>query len=140
MITENQEKNLLASIPEDTEGEDRRAAYAVITGMKESKNKEQIAGYYSIEMSLVEKWINHFGLSSSAKEKTAGKRGRKGKDLASYVKSNSGRVVTPKLVAEEVGISLPTFYNFYNANRNLFKKVKRGEFEIVSGQKGSDSF
>jgi hypothetical protein len=28
-------------------------------------------------------------------------------------------------------MSLPTFYNFYNANMGYFKKVKRGSFEIL---------
>jgi hypothetical protein len=34
-------------------------------------------------------------------------------------------------LATDVQISLPTFYNFYNANRSSFKKVKRGHFEII---------
>jgi hypothetical protein len=35
-------------------------------------------------------------------------------------------------LATDVQISLPTFYNFYNANRGYFKKVKRGHFEILN--------
>jgi hypothetical protein len=35
-------------------------------------------------------------------------------------------------MAEEVGMSLPTFYNFYNANVGYFKKVQRGSFQILN--------
>jgi hypothetical protein len=33
---------------------------------------------------------------------------------------------------EELGITLPTFYNFFNNNRAYFKKVGRGKFEILN--------
>jgi predicted DNA-binding transcriptional regulator AlpA len=36
-----------------------------------------------------------------------------------------------RCVVDASGISMPTFYNFYNANRGYFKKVKRGQFEII---------
>jgi hypothetical protein len=117
-------------IPSDSAGEDRRAAYSVIAGIKDDKNMKQIATYYSVSDELVLKWYNFFSLEDRSVS-TKGRRGRKGKDLTNYVKTNFGKTITPKLVVEELGISLPTFYNFYNANRGFFKKVKRGEFQIV---------
>lgn len=118
-------------IPPNTDGEDRRAAYSVITGIRDEKSMTQIASYYSIDEGLVLKWYNFFSFEDKTSS-SRGRRGRKGKDLTGYVKSNVGKTVTPKQISEEIGISLPTFYNFYNANRGYFKKVKRGEFEIVN--------
>lgn len=134
MLTSEQEKKLISRIPKDTAGEDRRAAYAVVTGYREDKTPNQIAAYYSITIDLVNKWYEFFDLSNNVSGEKK-RRGRKGKDLVGYVNSNIGKVVTPKQVAEEIGISLPTFYNFYNANRHFFKKVKRGEFEIITPQR-----
>ena len=130
MLSTQQEKTLIAMIPSDSIGEDRRAAYSVITGIKDDKNMAQIARYYAVSDELVLKWYNFFSLEDRSVS-TKGRRGRKGKDLTNYVKTNCGKTITPKLVVEELGISLPTFYNFYNANRGFFKKVKRGEFQIV---------
>jgi predicted DNA-binding transcriptional regulator AlpA len=130
MINAQQEKILISMIPSGTTGEDLRAAYSVITGVKDEKNLSQIIVYYSVSNELASKWYSFFSfnnLDSGSKNR----RGRKGKDLTGYVKSNVGKVVTPKTVVEELGISLPTFYNFYNANRGFFRKVKRGEFQIV---------
>lgn len=130
MLNAQQEKTFIAMIPSGSAGEDRRAAYSVIAGIKDDKNMTQIATYYSVSDELVLKWYNFFALEDRSVS-TKGRRGRKGKDLTNYVKTNFGKTITPKLVVEELGISLPTFYNFYNANRGFFKKVKRGEFQIV---------
>lgn len=131
MITQDTVEKLSKRIPVEVNGEDRRAAYSVLSGFRDAKTPREIARYYSVEMSLVEKWIEFFNLNSS-NTPVRNKRGRKGKDLTNYIKDNIGRTVTPKSVAEELGISLPTFYNFYNANRGFFKKIKRGEFQIIN--------
>ena len=133
MFTKEYTSKLISSIPDDVEGQDLRAAYSVITGYQEGKSHQQIASYYAIDIEEVEKWSQFFKLNNNSKSEptSARKRGRKSKDIGSYIKSNIGRVMTPKDVAKEVGISLPTFYNFYNSNRSLFKKTKRGEFQIV---------
>lgn len=130
MLTEEQVKKYTDRIPEDSHGEDRRAAYSVISGVRDQKSAEQIASYYSVDINLVTKWLNYFnfGQKSNLNRRT---RARKSSSLNDFIKSNIGSVVTPKEVASEVGISLPTFYNFYNANRSCFKKVKRGEFQII---------
>lgn len=134
MLTKNQEQQLINMIPQGTTGEDLRVAYSVITGLREDKNITQIASYYSANIEIVSKWYDFFGLSSENSIQK-NKRGRKGKDLTGYIKQNTGKIVSPKSVSEELGISLPTFYNYYNANRHLFKKVKRGEFEILNPDK-----
>lgn len=134
MLTKAQEQQLINLIPQGTTGEDLRVAYSVITGLREDKSISQIASYYSANIETVAKWYEFFGLSSGNTVEKA-KRGRKGKDLTGYVKQNTGKIVTPKSVSEELGISLPTFYNYYNANRHLFKKVRRGEFEILNPDK-----
>lgn len=130
MLTKEQEKNLISKIPSGTVGEELRAAYCVITGLREDKNPNQVASYYTVSIDLVEKWFSYFEVNvpESSEKRT---RGRKGKDMTGYLKNNIGKIVTPKMVVDELGISLPTFYNYYNANRHLFKKVKRGEFQIV---------
>lgn len=122
---------LIKTIPSGLEPEDSRAAYSVLVGFREDKSLKEICGYYSISEELGEKWWNYFKLSSNP-ESVGNKRGRKGKDLNNYIKSNFGKVITPKQLVEEIGISLPTFYNFYNANRHFFKKVSRGQFEIIN--------
>ena len=137
MLTDRKIDSLEKMIPEDTEGEDLRAAYSVLAGVRESKSMKEISSYYSVDINLVDKWVNFFNLSNTSKPVSA-KRGRKSKDITSYVKSNIGKIVTPKSVSEELGISLPTFYNFYNANRGWFKKIKRGEFEIVDNDLNRD--
>ena len=131
MLNSQQEKKLISMIPADVTGEERRAAYSVITGLREDKTAAQISAYYSVSKDLIQKWYDFFSITDIPAQ-TKGRRGRKGKDLTGYVKSNVGKTVTPKEVVETLGISLPTFYNFYNANRGYFKKIKRGEFEIVN--------
>ena len=130
MLNTQQEKILIGMIPSGTVGEDLRTAYSIITGIKDDKNISQIITYYSLSKEDALKWYEFFSFESE-NTNTSSRKGRKGKDLIGYVKLNVGKTVTPKSVVEELGISLPTFYNFYNANRGFFKKVKRGEFEIV---------
>lgn len=131
MLSKIEENEYIKNIPSEAVGEDRRAAYSVISGYRDDKNPEQIASYYTVSIDLVVKWYEFFGFGkvSEAGQK---KRGRKTKDISGYLKSNIGKIVTPKSVSEELEISLPTFYNFYNSNRHMFKKVKRGEFEIIN--------
>lgn len=139
MLNQKTVERLEKSIPMDCNGEDRRAAYCVITGLRDGKTAREIARYYTVDTDLVDKWIKFFDVESTSSEIGAKKRGRKGSDLTNYVKSNIGKTVTPKDVAEELGISLPTFYNFYNANRGFFKKVKRGEFQIINPEHARNS-
>lgn len=118
-------------IPADINGEPRRAAYATVTGCRDGKTPAQIAAYYSVNVDDVTHWIEVLGIDSDL-ESSKPRKSRKKGVLFSYVSTNVGKTVTPKEVADELGISLPTFYNFYNANRGFFRKVRRGEFEIIN--------
>jgi transposase len=130
MLTRAQIDSYVKEVPENIDADERRAAYATITGFGEDKSVAEIAQYYSLTRDIVIKWMDYFEFTSQ-KQEAAAKRSSKSKKIESYLKDNVGKTVTPKQVAEEVGMSLPTFYNFYNANRSYFKKVKRGEFEIL---------
>lgn len=132
MLTNAQVDSYISKIPKDVLGEERRAASATITGFAHDKSIAEIASYYSISRDSVIKWMEFFNLSTTSEAKR--KRSSKSSSLTAYVQSNVGKEVTPKSVAEELGISLPTFYNFYNANRQYFKKIKRGIFEILDPQ------
>lgn len=131
MLTKQQENKYIQMIPADTTGEDRRAAYSVVTGYREDKTPEQISAYYSVSIDFVNKWYSFFDFKKNTSTNKRGRRGGKKNVLNSFVKENIGKTVTPKEIADELEISLPTFYNFYNANRHFFKKIKRGQFEIV---------
>jgi hypothetical protein len=62
---------------------------------------------------------------------TTGKRSDKNNAIKKFLESNIGKTIKPQDLVDASGISMPTFYNFYNANRGYFKKVKRGQFEII---------
>lgn len=137
MLTPKQEDELTDRIPEDTDAINRRAAYCVINGYKYGKSVQQMASYYSVDIEMINKWYKFFNFSSTSTPTTAKKRGRKSKDLKSYIVSNSGRTMSAKDAAKEIGVSLPTFYNFYKANSQYFVKTKRGEFTIVDPMSNS---
>lgn len=118
-------------IPADINGETRRVAYATITGCRDGKTPAQIAAYYSVNVNDVHHWMNELGINNVDNTSRPRKNRKKGV-LFTYVSNNVGKTVTPKEVSDELSISLPTFYNFYNANRGFFKKVRRGQFEIIN--------
>jgi hypothetical protein len=72
-----------------------------------------------------------FGFKQKGGSKVNKTRSKK-EVITTYLKENVGQIVTPAKVSEEVQISLPTFYNFYNANRHFFRKTARGQFEILN--------
>lgn len=131
MFTQQVAESLEKRIPLDIKGEDRRAAYSTIAGCRDGKTVKEICSYYSVSEDLVNKWIQYLNIETGTRQ-VGKKRGRKSTDLTQYVKSNVGKTISAKSISEELGISLPTFYNFYNANRGFFKKIKRGEFEILN--------
>jgi predicted AAA+ superfamily ATPase len=130
MLTRAQIDNYIKEIPADTEADERRAAYATITGFAEDKSVNEIVSYYSLNKDSVLKWMAHFDFSSRKPEKS-GRRTSKTKMIEDYLAKNVGKVVNFTEVATELNISTPTVYNFYNANRLYFKKVSRGSFEIL---------
>lgn len=111
--------------------EDHRIACCTVIGFLDNKSPASIASYYSTTRENVDKWWEYFGFDDSD---TSGKpkRARKKGNIILFVQANFGRTVSMKEMADECGSSLPTIYNFYNANRHFFKKVSRGQFELIN--------
>ena len=131
MLSIQEAEKLIQKIPRGISPESHRAACSIVTGVKDGKSLKEIITYYWLSNELAQEWWDFFNFSE-VRPLEKKKRGAKTSKLDGFIKSNIGKTVTPKQVSEEVGISLPTFYNFYNANRGFFKKVKRGEFEIIN--------
>lgn len=130
MITEKEITDILLKTP----SEEYREVASALTGAKNQMSLAETARFYGVPSSFVkEVWEKH-GLSApnSAAE---GKRSRKSGIIESYLKENIGKTITPQDLVTATGISMPTFYNYYNANRGSFKKIKRGQFEIIDPNK-----
>lgn len=125
---ESKYKELIALVANDTDS--IRAASAVIYGQAKGFGQKKTCTYYSITDEEYEKYSSLFKFQERREPIMAGRKSKKD-DIVNFLNGNVGKVVTPAEVAEGVSISLPTFYNFYNSNRNYFKKVARGKFEIV---------
>lgn len=130
MLTRAQIEEYIKEIPSDIAEDERRAAYATITGVAEDKSMNEIVSYYSLSQDSVAHWMSYFNFSST-KGKSAGKRTPKTKVIEDYLSKNTGKTINFAKLAEELGVSTPTIYNFYNANRSYFKKLSRGSFEIL---------
>jgi hypothetical protein len=135
MITEKEIKSILDKTP----SESYREVAAALTGAKNQMSVSETAKFYSIPSDFIkEVWEKH-GLLSSNASSSEGKRSRKSGVIEAYLKENIGKTITPQDLVSATGISMPTFYNYYNANRGFFKKIKRGQFEIVDPNKERQS-
>jgi len=135
MITEKEIKSILDKTP----SESYREVAAALTGAKNQMSVSETAKFYSVTPSFVkEVWEKH-GLLSTNAVSSEGKRSRKSGVIEAYLKENTGKTITPQDLVSATGISMPTFYNYYNANRGFFKKIKRGQFEIVDPNKERQS-
>jgi len=131
MITEKE----ITAILEKTSSEDYREVASALTGAKNQMSLAETAKFYGVPSSFVkEVWEKH-GLSDPNSTASEGKRSRKSGIIESYLKENIGKTITPQDLVAATGISMPTFYNYYNANRGSFKKIKRGQFEIIDPNK-----
>lgn len=130
MLTRTQIDQCISRIPEKTGSDERRAAYSVITGFAEGKSVSEIASYYSLTEEVISYWMSYFDFQSS-KKKGNGKRSSKTIVIEKHLAENVGKRVNFADLAKELSISVPTVYNFYNANRSYFKKIGRGNFEII---------
>ena len=135
MITEKEIKSILDKTP----SESYREVAAALTGAKNQMSVSETAKFYSVPSAFVkEVWEKH-GLLSTNSISSEGKRSRKSGVIEAYLKENIGKTITPQDLVSATGISMPTFYNYYNANRGFFKKIKRGQFEIVDPNKERQS-
>lgn len=95
-----------------------------------NKTYKEIVRYYSLSVSLSEKWWEYFNFGD-IKFQEKNKRGSKSSSLDSFVKSNFGNTYKSSDIVKICNITNPTLYNFINANRGYFKKVSRGEYQII---------
>ncbi len=109
-----------------------RTASSVIFGYYKGWNFEKTIRYYGLENEIAEKYWKQFNFKIKEGGQNMSRTKIKQNNIVSYLEKNVGQVVTPVKVSTDVSISLPTFYNFYNANRQFFKKIKRGQFEIIN--------
>lgn len=108
-----------------------RAGACVFYGYHKNWDVSKTVSHYGISPDLAKQAASMFGFKQKGGSKVNKTRSKK-EIIASYLKQNVGQIVTPAKLSEEVKISLPTFYNFYNANRQFFKKTGRGQFEILN--------
>lgn len=120
-------QNLIALVKPD----DHREAASVIYGHYKEWSPSKTAKYYNISEEIYEKYADMFKFKERMVKQMTGRKSKQD-NIVNFLNGNVGKVVTPVQLATDVQISLPTFYNFYNANRGYFKKVKRGHFEILN--------
>jgi hypothetical protein len=94
-------------------------------------NSQRVAKHYNVSIEFVHEIWNNLGFENKGGEKMNRTKSKQD-SIVGYLRQNIGQVITPAQLSKDVSVSLPTFYNFYNANRHFFKKVKRGQFEILN--------
>jgi hypothetical protein len=117
---------LIAKVPVDN----HREAASVIYGYHKQWAPSKTIKHYNLSEDVYTYYADLFNFAERGGNIMAGRKSKQD-NIVNFLTGNVGKVVTPVEVATNVAISLPTFYNFYNANRGYFRKVKRGHFEIV---------
>lgn len=130
---------LIGTIKSTMDSTAERTASAVIYGYYKGWNLTKTVKYYNLEEEAAFFFWKHFNFKIKEGGQTMSRTKTKQNNIVTYLEKNVGQVVTPAKVSTDVSISLPTFYNFYNANRQFFKKVKRGQFEIVNPKEQRES-
>lgn len=129
MITDKKIGEILANEYRHVSGDEQRLVSSALTAIKYNMSASEASKYYGVPVSTIEGiWAKH---GFTGKTPTTAKKSRKSNVIESWLKENIGKTITPKDVVEATGISMPTFYNFYNSNVGYFKKIKRGQFEIL---------
>lgn len=130
---------LIGTVENIQEAGVERTASAVIYGFYKDWNLAKTIKYYNLEEEMAKDLWKHFNFKIKEGGQTMSRTKTKQNNIVTYLENNVGQIVTPAKVSTDVSISLPTFYNFYNANRQFFKKVKRGQFEIVNPKEQRES-
>jgi len=130
---------LISTIKSAMDPATERTASAVIYGYYKGWNLAKTVRYYNLEEAAATNFWKKFNFKIKEGGQIMGRTKTKQNNIVNYLEKNVGQVVTPAKVSTDVSISLPTFYNFYNANRQFFKKVKRGQFEIVNPKEQRES-
>lgn len=129
-ITQKEIDEILRSLPKSTDPEVWKDISSALIGFREGKSAKETSTYYNISLDFVNECWNKYNLMSNVK-KEIGKRSAKAANIKTFLRDNIGKTITPKDVVDATNISMPTFYNFYNSNRAYFKKVKRGQFQVL---------
>lgn len=127
MITDKQIETMLKTVPSEM----YKDVAGALTGAKNGMSATETAKFYSIGVPFVQECWSKYGLTTETLPTSTGKRSDKNNAIKKFLGSNIGKTIKPQDLVDASGISMPTFYNFYNANRGYFKKVKRGQFEII---------
>jgi hypothetical protein len=130
---------LIGTIKSTMDPATERTASSIIYGYYKGWNLAKTIKYYNLEEETAKTFWKQFNFKIKEGGQTMSRTKTKQNNIVNYLEKNVGQVVTPAKVSTDVSISLPTFYNFYNANRQFFKKVKRGQFEIVNPKEQRDS-
>jgi hypothetical protein len=130
---ENLYEKAIAGLGKLDDGVERIAA-SVFYGYHKGWNLSKIIKSYSLPQEAAQQIWNKFNFSESTVTEKKTRTRSKQNAIVDFLNTNSGKVITPADLAKDLNISLPTFYNFYNANRHYFKKVQRGVFEILNPQ------
>lgn len=109
-----------------------RIAASVFYGYYKGWNLSKVVRHYSIPENLAKKMWQQFNFEEKGGQEKVTRTKSKQDSIVGFLKSNTGKVITPAEISKNLNISLPTFYNFYNANRHFFKKIQRGQFEILN--------
>ena len=127
MITDKQIETMLKTVPSEM----YKDVAGALTGAKNGMSAVETAKFYNIGVPFVQECWSKYGLTTETLSTSTGKRSDKNNAIKKFLESNIGKTIKPQDLVDASGISMPTFYNFYNANRGYFKKVKRGQFEII---------
>jgi len=130
---------LMATLKKPLESTAERTASAVIYGYYKGWSLPKTVKHYNLEEQVAATYWKNFNFKLKEGGQIMSRTKVKQNNIVSYLEKNVGQIVTPTKVSTDVSISLPTFYNFYNANRQFFKKVKRGQFEIVNPKEQRES-
>lgn len=109
-----------------------RVASSVFFGYYKGWNLPKIVRHYSLPQDVAKQMWQKFNFTQLGDESKPARTRSKQDTIVGFLKLNAGKVITPAEISKNLNISLPTFYNFYNANRHFFKKVQRGQFEILN--------
>lgn len=130
MLSHQEAERLIRSVPREVSTHDMRIAASVVTGVRDDKTLSEIIKYYWLPEEDAKKWWEFFGFDN-LKQRERSKRTDKASIVSDFVRENIGKTFTVKKICDLLKISNPTFYNFFNSNRQYFKKVSRGEYLIV---------
>jgi hypothetical protein len=129
-ISRQQLDQEIKNINRNLDQESRRTISAILTGNHYEMSLTETINYYNLNQELANEFWKNYNFDIEMKEKK--KRGSKSSSIKAFLENNVGKTISGKDMVEELGITLPTFYNFFNNNRAYFKKVGRGNFEILN--------